>query len=74
MPHFIAQLRTFHLLIGIVFVIILDMFHGRLPLNLVLLLLLVNFVNGFRLDLMFIFLIINIRSSHTYLVMLVILP
>ena len=74
MPHFIAQLRTFHLLIGIVFVIILDMFHGRLPLNLVLLLLLVNFVKGFRLDLMFIFLIINIRSSHTYLVMLVMLP
>ena len=34
--------------------IIWEIFHGRLPLNLVLLLLLVNFVSGFRLELMYI--------------------
>ena len=37
-----------------VFVIIWEMFHGRISLNLVLLLLLVNFVSWFRLELMYI--------------------
>ena len=46
-----------------VFVIIWEMFCGRISLILVLLLLLVNFVSGFRLELMYISLIENIRSS-----------
>ena len=41
-------------LIGMVFVIIQEMFHGRISLSLVLLLLLVNFLSGFRLELMYI--------------------
>ena len=55
---------TILVLIGTFFLIICEMFHGRIYLNLLLLLLLVNFV--FRLELMYIFLIGNIRSSLTY--------
>ena len=54
-------------LIGTVFVIILEMFHGSISLNSVLLLLLVNFVGRFRLELMYISLIVSIRSSLTHL-------
>ena len=54
------------LMIGTVYVIIWEMFHGRISLNLVLLLLLVNFVSGFRLELMYISLIESIRSSLTH--------
>ena len=39
---------------GMVFMIIWEMFRGMISLSLVLLLLLVNFVSGFRLDLMYI--------------------
>ena len=53
-------------LIGRVFVIILEMFNGRISLNSVLLLL-VNFVGGFRFALMYISIIENIRSSLTHL-------
>ena len=66
-PHFIAQLMTIIKLIGMVFMIIWEMFHGRTSLNSVLLLLLVNFVSGFRLELMYISLIVSIRSSLTHL-------
>ena len=55
----------------------LEMFHGRISLNLVLLLLLVNFVSGFRLELMYIYHIKNIRSSLIHLhgfQLLVLLP
>ena len=60
-----------------VFVIIWEMFHGRICLNWALLLLLVNFVYGFRLELMYICCIVNIRSSLTVLhgfQLLVLLP
>ena len=67
MPHFIALLMTILVLIGTVFVIIREMFQGRMPLNLVLLQLLVNFVNGLRLKLMYISLIKSIRLSLTHL-------
>ena len=46
---------TILVLIGTVFVIICEMFHGRISLNSVLVLLLVNFVSGFRLKLMHIY-------------------
>ena len=65
LAHFIALLMTILMLIGMVFMIIWEMFHGRI--SLVLLLLLVNFVSGFRLELMYIFLIESIRSSLTNL-------
>ena len=55
----------------------LEMFHGRISLNLVLLLLLANFVSGFRLELVYVSLIENIRSSFTHLhgfQLLVLLP
>ena len=45
---------TIFVLIGMAFVIIGEMFDGRISLNSVLLLLLVNFVIGFRLELMYI--------------------
>ena len=48
-PFFFAYLMTILILIGTVFVIIWEMFHGRIYLNLVLLLL-VNFAVVFRLD------------------------
>ena len=49
--------------IGMIFVIIWEMFPGRISLNSVLLVLLVNFVSGFRLELMYISLILSIRSN-----------
>ena len=48
-------------------VIIWEMFHGRISLNILLLLLLVNFVSGFRLEMMYIFLIVSIRSNVSHL-------
>ena len=54
---------TILMLTGIVFKTISEMFHGRIPLNSVLLLLLVNYVSGFRLELMYISLIASISSS-----------
>ena len=66
MPHFIACFMIILMLIGMTFVIIREMFHGRISLSLVLLLLLGNFVSGFRLELMYISLR-NTRSSLTYL-------
>ena len=66
MPRFIKLLRTILRLIVMVFVIILEMFHGRISLNSVLLLLLVNFVIGFRLELIYI-LIKSTRSSLSHL-------
>ena len=68
---------TILVLIGMVFVIILEMFHGRLSLKSVLLLLLVNFVSEFRLELMYISVILSIMSSLTHLnglQLLVLLP
>ena len=67
MPHFIALLMTILVLIGTVFVIISEMFHGRISLNSVLLLLPVNFVSEFGLELMYTFLIESFRSSLTHL-------
>ena len=55
MPCFITLLMTPLVLIGMVFMIIWEMFHGRISWNSLFLLLLVNFVSGFRLGLMFIF-------------------
>ena len=67
MPRLIVWLMTILVLIGMVFVIIREMFHGRIPLNSVLLLLLVNFVSEFRLELMYIHLIVTIRPNLTNL-------
>ena len=67
MPCFIAELMTILVLIGMIFVIISEMFQGEISLNSVLLLLLVNFLSGFRLELMYISLIQNIRSNLTHL-------
>ena len=52
-------------LIGIVFVIIWEMFHGRISLNSVLLLLLMNFVSAFKLELMYVYLIVSIRWNSS---------
>ena len=46
MPHFIAQLMTVLVLIGMIFLMIWEMFHGSISLTLVLLLLLGNNVSG----------------------------
>ena len=54
MPCFIALLMIIFVLIGTVFMIIWEMFHGRISLNSVLLLLLVSFVGVFRSESMFI--------------------
>ena len=67
MPHFIALLMNILVLIKTVLVIILEIFHGMMSLNSVLLLQLVNFVSGFRLELMYISLIESVRSSLTHL-------
>ena len=64
---FIALLITVLVLIGMVFVIIREMFHGRISLNSVFLLLLVNFESGFRLELMCILLFKSFRSRLTHL-------
>ena len=58
---------TILVLIETVFVIIWEIFHGRVSLNSVILLLLANFVSGFGLELMYTSLIENIRSGLTYL-------
>ena len=60
-PCFIALLMTILVLIGTVFVIICEMFLGRMSLNSVLLLLLVNFLSGFLLEFLCISLIESIR-------------
>ena len=49
MSRFITCLMTILALIRMVFVIIWDMFHGKISLSLVFLLMLVNFVSGFGL-------------------------
>ena len=67
MPYFIALLMTILMLIGMVFNIIWETFHGSISLNSVLLLLLVNFVSGFRLELMYISHIESIWWSLTHL-------
>ena len=66
MPRFITLPMTIPMLIGTIFVIVLEMFHGRISLNSVLLLLLVNFVSMFRLELIYISLIEGVRSSLTH--------
>ena len=58
---------TILVLIVMVFVIIWEMFHGRISWNSVFLLLLVNFVSSFRLELMYISIIRSIRSRLTHL-------
>ena len=58
---------TILVLIGMVFLIIWEMFYGRVSLNSNLLLLLVNFLSGFRLELIYISLIVSIRSSLFHL-------
>ena len=67
MPRFITLPMTSPMLIGTIFVIVLEMFHGRISLNSVLLLLLVNFVSGLRLELMYISLNESMWSSLTHL-------
>ena len=61
-----SQLMTVLVLIGMVFVIIWEMFHGRISLNSVLLLLLANSVSGFRLEMMCMSFIVSIRSNLTH--------
>ena len=58
---------TILVLIVMVFVIIWEMFHGRISWHSVFLLLIVNFVSSFRLELMYISLIRSIRSRLTHL-------
>ena len=67
MPRFIAWLMTILVLIGMVFMIIWEMFHGRISLNSVLLLLLANFVSGLKMQLMYISLILSTRWNLTHL-------
>ena len=77
MPHFIALLITILVVIGMVFVIIWEMLHGRISLNSVLLLLVGNCLRGFKFELMYISLIESIRSLLTHLhdfQLLVLLP
>ena len=63
MPHFIVSLMNIIVLIGVVFVIIWEMFHGRISLYSMLLLLLLNFVSGFRLELICKCLMISGKAS-----------
>ena len=67
MPRFIELLMTLLVLIETVFVIIWEMFHGKIYLNSVVLLLLVYFVSRFRLELLYISLIKSISSRFTHL-------
>ena len=67
MPNFIALFMTILVLIGMVFMIISEMFYGKISLNSVPLILLIRFVSRFRLELMYILLIKSIRSSITHL-------
>ena len=62
-----SDFTTILVLIVMVFVIILEMFHGRISWHSVFLLLIVNFVSSFRLELMYISLIRSIRSRLTHL-------
>ena len=62
---FIAYLMTILVLIGMVFVIIWEMFNGRISLK-SMLLLLVNFVSGFRLELMYISLSWSLTCLHGF--------
>ena len=64
---FSIKLKTWCPISSHSFVIIWELFHGRISLNSVPLQLLVNFVSGFRLKLMHISLIVSIRSNLTYL-------
>ena len=54
------------MLTGMTSVIMWEMFHGGISLNLVLLLLLVNVASGLRLELTYLSLILNIRSNLTH--------
>ena len=77
MSHFIAFHMTTLMLTGMVYMIILEMFYGRISSNSVLLLLLGNFVNGFRSELMYTSHTESIRSSLTHIngfELLVLLP
>ena len=77
MPCFITLHMTILVLIGMVFVIIWEIIHGKILLNSVLLLLLVNFVSGYRLELMCVSLFKIVRSNLTHLhgfQLLVLLP
>ena len=77
MPCFITLHMTILVLIGMVFVIIWEIIHGKILLNSVLLLLLVKFVSGYRLELMCISLFEIVRSNLTHLhgfQLLVLLP
>ena len=67
MSNFITQLMAIIMLIGMVFMIIWEMFHGRISLSSVLLQLLVNFLSGLWLKLMHISLLENITPSLTHL-------
>ena len=66
MPFSSARLMTIIAVIGTVFVINLEMFHGRISLNLMHLLLL-NFGSGSRLKLMHISINVNMMTSLIYL-------
>ena len=67
MPLSIAQLIPILVLTGAVYMIIWEMFHKRISLNLVLLLLLMNFVGGPRLKLMYISSTVNVRKSVVHI-------
>ena len=58
-----TQNRMSHFIVWIVFVVIWEIFFGRISLIPVLLLLLVNYVSWFRLESMYISLMVNISSS-----------
>ena len=62
-----VQLMSILVLIWMVFMIISDIFHGRIALNLMFLLLLLYFVSESKLELMYISLIVNIKSSLFHL-------
>ena len=64
---FIAKIVSIFVLIGTDFVIIWEVFCGRISLDSVLLLLILNFAKRTWLELMYVSLIINIRSSLIYL-------
>ena len=66
MLRFITWLIKILVLVRKVFVIIWEMFHGRISLKLVLLLQIVNFSSGFRFEWLYISAIISIRSSLTH--------
>ena len=67
MPLLMVQLMSILVLIWMVFMIISDIFHGRIALNLMFLLLLLYFVSESKLKLMYISLIVSIKSSLFHL-------